>query len=229
MVKKVSQGPDKEFADLLRVARKRLPAAPEDLKGAEVTKRSEEAEATSKARGQLLEPHRPALVFLADRNLLLESHVIHDGEDFVQDTFMKAFRKLHAFEGTSRPELATWLSVILINTISDFFDSRYCRLWATVGVVLLYDPEGRLAFSVTAGRWPGSDLEREETWQAIHCVLAEVPQTYQRVLDLCYHDGLSPDEAAPYLGRSAGAVRHLRERALTEVRRRLRRRGYTPD
>ncbi len=213
MIKDEALLSDGEYADLLRVA----------------CCGCLEAEETRQARSRLLEPHRPDLHLLAERNLSSESRAIRDADDFVQETFLKALRGLHAFEGATRPALRNWLSTILLRCIDDFRDACTRRRLLLGGVWSLNDPNGRAAFFLATATLPDSEQDHRETWEAINTVLSKLKETHRDVLERCYHEGLSYKDAAPYLGCKEAAVKQRCLRALHAVRQRLRKKGLFPD
>jgi RNA polymerase sigma-70 factor (ECF subfamily) len=61
-------------------------------------------------------------------------------------------------------------------------------------------------------------LSRQESSQALHVCIAELPEDYRQVILLRYFEGLPLAEVAQELGRSEGAVRGLLDRARAKLR-----------
>jgi|ERR1700733_186067 len=71
----------------------------------EMTKRGDE-----EAFGQLCLRHRRRLSYAASR--ILRNH--DDAEEVVQESFLKAYRHIHKFDG--RSQFSAWITRIVINT-----------------------------------------------------------------------------------------------------------------
>jgi RNA polymerase sigma factor (sigma-70 family) len=72
-----------------------------------------------------------------------------------------------------------------------------------------------------------ADLSWREACAILHEELARLPESLRGPLFLCYLQGLSRDEAAEQLGRTAGSVKKGLERGRELLRKRLTRRGVT--
>ena len=70
---------------------------------------------------QLTEPYRRELQVHCYR--ILGS--LHEAEDMVQETLLKAWKRLHTYEG--RASFRAWLYKIATNTCLDFLDQRRSR------------------------------------------------------------------------------------------------------
>ena len=124
-------------------------------------------------------------------------------EDIVQDTFIKAFRKLSTFQHQS--SFSTWLYRIAVNTSLDFLKRA-----GRNPVQAVEDPE-TLSPSIESGQAqvilpPDSRLEREEIARITHEVLEELPEIFRTVLVLREFEDLSYQEMADLLGISIGTV-----------------------
>ncbi len=125
-------------------------------------------------------------------------------EDIVQDTFIKAYRKLDSFQHQS--SFSTWLYRIAVNTALDFL-----KRMGRNPVRAVEDPE------VTAGGADGSglkrsiaapeaELEREEITRITHEVLEELPEIFRTVLILREFEEMAYQDIADLLGISIGTV-----------------------
>jgi RNA polymerase sigma-70 factor (ECF subfamily) len=124
-------------------------------------------------------------------------------EDIVQDTFIKAFRKLSTFQHQS--SFSTWLYRIAVNTSLDFLKRA-----GRNPVQAVEDPE-MLSPSIESGQAqvilpPDSKMEREEIARVTHEVLDELPEIFRTVLVLREFEDLSYQEMADLLGISIGTV-----------------------
>lgn len=124
-------------------------------------------------------------------------------EDIVQDTFIKAFRKLSTFQHQS--SFSTWLYRIAVNTALDFLKRA-----GRNPVQAVEDPE-TLTPNFESGQGqailpPDSRMEREEIACITHEVLEELPEIFRTVLVLREFEELSYQEMADLLGISIGTV-----------------------
>lgn len=132
-------------------------------------------------------------------------------EDIVQDTFLKAFRRLDTFQEQS--SFYTWLCRIAINTSLDTLKRA-----GRNPVQAVEDPElAQTAERRGSGALPAPDarLEQQEVAEATQAVLAELPEIFRTVLVLREFEDMAYQEIADLLGISIGTVesRLLRARA----------------
>jgi RNA polymerase sigma-70 factor (ECF subfamily) len=127
-------------------------------------------------------------------------------EDLVQDTFIKAFRRLDSFQHQS--SFSTWLYRIAVNTCLDFLKRR-----GRSPVQAVEDPElVGSAGSGAAGSQrgdlaaPDARLEREEIAQVTRDALAELPEIFRTVLVLREFEEMAYQDIADLLGISIGTV-----------------------
>jgi len=124
-------------------------------------------------------------------------------EDIVQDTFIKAYRKLETFQRQS--SFSTWLYRIAVNTSLDFLKRA-----GRNPVRAIEDPEvvgtptqAGAPRSIAA---PDANLEREEIARITHEVLEEIPENFRTVLVLREFEGMAYQEMADLLGISIGTI-----------------------
>src|SRR5690242_12460767 len=70
--------------------------------------------------GRALEPYRPYLLGVANRELRTDLLAKAGASDLVQETFLEAQRDAGRFQGRSDAELRAWLRRILLNNVSNF-------------------------------------------------------------------------------------------------------------
>ncbi len=132
-------------------------------------------------------------------------------EDVVQETFVKAYYRIHAFKGTS--SLYTWLYRVAVNAAKDYIKSRKRRPAAS-----LEDLPMPATLMPSSGRPPIEGLEQRELRVRVHAAIARLPIRFRTVLALREIEGMAYHEIASVLDLSLGTV----ESRLFRARRRLR-------
>lgn len=120
-------------------------------------------------------------------------------EDIVQDSFLKAYRRLASFD--HRSSFYTWLYRITVNTILDSLKRK-----GRSPVTSVEDPELLAQPAPVEGFAPSGNLEREEVAEVTRKVLEELPEIFRTVLILRELEGLAYQEIADTLGISIGTV-----------------------
>jgi RNA polymerase sigma-70 factor (ECF subfamily) len=143
-------------------------------------------------------------------------------EDLAQETFVKAFRSLAAFDTTRR--LSSWLFRIAHNTAIDAM-RRTRPVQATLG-------PGALAFLDAApepATAPEPDpIEQRELGNALEAALAELRPDERAAIVMRYENGLSFDEIGTVLGVPEVTARSHVHRARKELARLLTASGWAP-
>jgi RNA polymerase sigma factor (sigma-70 family) len=135
-------------------------------------------------------------------------------EDLAQETFVKAFRNLAAFDTTRR--LSSWLFRIAHNTALDAL--RRSR----PPIVPIEETSPALA---PAGQ---DAVERAELGRALQAALNELRPEYRAAIVLRYQEGLSFEEIGRTLGIPQVTARTHVHRARKELLRRLSEAGWQP-
>ena len=153
-------------------------------------------------------PNRPAE---EEITLLVEAHqlallrlcyaYLHDqalAEDAVQETFLKAYRKMDQFRGTA--SVKTWLSSIAINCCRDMYRGSWFR---------------HIDRSVSIDRLPERAGEADPGEDAVTVEVMNLPVRLREVVLLYYFEDMNTNEIAETLRISQQAVsgRLLRARA----------------
>ena len=137
-------------------------------------------------------------------------------EDLAQETFVKAFRNLAAFDTTRR--LSSWLFRIANNTAIDAM--RRARPQASIDAA-------RRAGEPAAP--PGPDpVERQELGHALDAALTGLRPDHRAAIVLRYENGLSFDEIGTVLGVPEATARSHVHRARKELARLLTASGWAP-
>jgi RNA polymerase sigma-70 factor (ECF subfamily) len=159
---------------------------------------------------------------------------LHDAEDLVQETLLRAWRGLETFKG--RGSFRAWLYKIATNACLDALARRPRRILPTeFGPPS--DPQAQAEPPVTEGIWlePYPDLPlrdvlaspeslydaRESISLAFVAAIQHIPARHRAVLILRDVLGLSAGETAALLETTAASVNSTLQRARTTIRRRL--------
>jgi RNA polymerase sigma-70 factor, ECF subfamily len=134
-------------------------------------------------------------------------------EDLVQETFLRVWNRVHAFE-VGRGALGPWLLAIARNRAIDHLRSVSARM-------------DRNAFELDVREHPSLfvDMEREvlntDHAQVIRKALAKLSDKQQKVIELAYYEGLSQTEMAQRMGEPLGTVKTWVRAALKHLREEL--------
>jgi RNA polymerase sigma-70 factor (ECF subfamily) len=137
-----------------------------------------------------------------------------DAEDLAQETLVRAYRALAAWDDDRIRELAVrpWLASIVVNLARNRARARASRP-ATVSLM------DELAHPQIALReTPHGRLERREIAEAWTGRLLALPERYRAPLVLRHVDGLSYEEIAKALDRPAGTVKAQVHRGIALLR-----------
>lgn len=137
-------------------------------------------------------------------------------EDLAQETFVKAFRNLAAFDGTRR--FSSWLLRIAHNTTIDTLRRARPRT-VPLGDDTIVEPAAA----------PTPDpVEREALGRALDSAIARLRPEYRAAIALRYGEGLPFDEIGEVLGTPEVTARTYVHRARKELARHLTEAGWAP-
>jgi RNA polymerase sigma-70 factor (ECF subfamily) len=142
-----------------------------------------------------------------------------DAEDVVQDAFLKAYQKLHQFEGNSK--FYTWLVRIAVN--ESLMRLRKRRTGRMVSIDEdIETEEGSMPRDLAEWR-PDPEIMYEQTELAeiLRKTIQGLPPGFRIVFVLRDVEGLSTEETAETLGLSVPAVKSRLLRARLQLRERL--------
>lgn len=150
-----------------------------------------------------------AMVMQVCRQILPEAH---DAEDACQTTFLVLAQQSHRI--VKAASVKSWLYGVALRV------SHQARRGN------LRQAKIRSQLQVNADVLsPAELLSASDLHQAIKAELLEMPETYRRVLELCYWEGQSREEMAEELGWTEGTVKGQLERAKKRLRSQLLARG----
>jgi RNA polymerase sigma-70 factor (ECF subfamily) len=131
-------------------------------------------------------------------------------EDLVQETFLRVWNRVHAFEA-GRGALGPWLLAIARHRAIDHVRSVGSRM-------------DRNSFELDAREHPSLfvDMERDlfntDHARIIRQAIAKLNANQQKVIELAYYEGLSQTEMAERMGQPLGTVKTWVRTALTILR-----------
>lgn len=178
------------------------------------------------ARDALFVRYQHYLRVLAQGQLGRHLRAKCDPSDLVQQTLLEAHRDFGRFTGGTEAELLGWLRQILAHNLYNEARHYATKQRATTREVSLDDVRIGLDHSSAAlgrclaadGSTPSQSAARRETAVLLADQMAQLTADYQTVLVLRIFEGLSAEEVAERMGRTAGAVRMLQMRALEALR-----------
>jgi RNA polymerase sigma-70 factor, ECF subfamily len=147
-------------------------------------------------------------------------------EDLAQETFVKAFRSLAAFDTTRR--LSSWLFRIAHNTAIDAMRRAGPARAVPHAALDARDPASNRAQDEPATPPAPDPVERRELGHALEAALAELRPDQRVAIVLRYEGGLSFDEIGSVLGVPEVTARSHVHRARKELARLLTASGWAP-
>ena len=147
-------------------------------------------------------------------------------EDLAQETFVKAFRSLAAFDTTRR--LSSWLFRIAHNTAIDAMRRARPPQAATPAAPDARDPTAAGAADEPSTPPAPDPVERRELGNALEAALGELRPDQRAAIVLRYESGLSFDEIGTVLGVPEVTARSHVHRARKELARLLTASGWAP-
>ncbi|WP_160725125.1 RNA polymerase sigma factor [Bacillus sp. USDA818B3_A] len=151
----------------------------------------------------------------ANRLLYIALRYTHDrrwAEDIVQETFIKAFKKIDTIEDTKK--VGAWLSIITARTAIDFLRSEKRNRWMTVDSVQMepmmsHKKNGMDTEEVAGIRFFQEDVDRS---------MKSLSKEFQEVLTLKVKYGLKENEIARLLGLKSATVKTRLYRARKQLK-----------
>jgi RNA polymerase sigma-70 factor (ECF subfamily) len=179
------------------------------------------------ALGALLELYRDYLYGRAGALIGLKLQGVVAPSDLVQQTFLEACQDFRQFEGNTEVQWRAWLRRILSHNLASVVEKhirtrkRDRRRQVSLDerrVVPETSPACHDPGVAGVQSSPSAQAQRREAAAVLASKLAQLPEDYRQVLVLRNYEGLSFEEAARHMGRTAGAARILWVRALDRLR-----------
>lgn len=139
--------------------------------------------------------------------------IVHDGgvaEDLVQETFLRVWNRIQAFDG-ERGALGAWVLAVARNRAIDYLRSVDGRM-------------SKSAFEIEKMEQPGlfADFERDvmnlDRIRVLKSAFERLTPNQRLVLELAYYEGLSQTEMAERLKQPLGTVKTWVRTALKMLR-----------
>ncbi len=179
------------------------------------------------ATGELLEPYRNYLRFLAAAQMGRQVGLRLTPSDIVQDTLLAAHRDIAHFRGHTSAEFSNWLRTILARSLLKAIEHHVKAEKRDVRRELSLDQMQRdlqsscdMAAGLVATRQPTPSqiVSKGEEAKWLADLISQLPEDYQQVIALRNFGGLRFDDVALKMQRSSQAVRMLWLRAITRLR-----------
>ncbi|MGD9720495.1 MAG: sigma-70 family RNA polymerase sigma factor [Pirellulales bacterium] len=177
--------------------------------------------------GELLSLYRNYLLVLATTQFDRRLRRRLSPSDLVQETLLAAHRDFGQFQGQSEPQFLAWLRQILIHCLHRAIETHLktkmrdvrCEISIENLTVALDRSTARLSeLLVDRAPSPGAPLRQRESAVEFANQLAALRPQYRDVIILRNLRGLSFEEIADRMERSAGAVRMLWLRAVDKLK-----------
>jgi RNA polymerase sigma-70 factor (ECF subfamily) len=169
------------------------------------------------ALGKALSSFRNYLMLVANEELEPDLKAKEGASDLVQETFLRAQRKVAQFNGRSPSEWRQWLKSILLRHAAKqrrrFQGTAKRRIWREVPIACL-----RRFDHADGDETPSRDLLRREREVVLMEAVALLPDHYREVVIWHHREKLAFEEIGRRRGISAEAARKLWSRALSRLR-----------
>lgn len=136
-----------------------------------------------------------------------------DAEDVLQESFIKAFQKIHQYKGDVT--FGAWLKRIVINKSIDFLKSKEEK---TVSL-----EEGIMQVAEMEDNW---NVPEVISIEQVRCAIDELPNTYKYVVLMFLLEGYDHQEIAQVLNISESACRTRLLRGKAQLKEQLKTKGY---
>jgi RNA polymerase sigma-70 factor (ECF subfamily) len=145
----------------------------------------------------------------------------HEAEDIVQETFLRAYKQIAAFDG--RAAFGTWIHRIAVNCSLDHLRARKRR--QETDVISPADdstePERFLLNVASADPSPERHMQSSQVRDLVAAAMEELSEMERCAFTLRHHEGLGIDEISRAMGVQPNAAKHSIFRAVQKLRRAL--------
>jgi len=176
----------------------------------------------------LLTQSRDELCQRMARRVPADLRGVVDIEDVIQETHIRVFRGIGAFNSRDLHSFHRWIMAIALNQLRNVIKHHRAQKRGGQHLIIsarpAYIEDSTLALLDTLagpGRTPSKWVARKEAIEAVQVALAELPEHYRAALWLVYIESLSIKAAAADMGQSERSVHGLCRRGLDLLRQRL--------
>ena len=135
-------------------------------------------------------------------------------EEIVQDVFMHLWNNAHRYD-SSRGPLEPWLFTMARNRALDFLRLKSEKQRRREDV-FDYDPP--VSQSALPQQSQESRIDQERRAEQVRAILAALPETQRRAIELAFFDGLTHNEIAQSLNEPLGTVKSWIRNGLLRLR-----------
>jgi RNA polymerase sigma-70 factor (ECF subfamily) len=150
------------------------------------------------------------LVYSVVLNIVRDTGI---AEDLVQETFLRAWTRIRAFD-VARGALGPWLLTIARHRAIDYIRSFQSRIERTS---VEFDPADHPQLFNDMER----DLLNDQHARLLKKALSNLSENQRKVIELAYYEGLSQTEMAEKLGEPLGTIKTWTRTALRDLRARM--------
>jgi RNA polymerase sigma-70 factor (ECF subfamily) len=129
-----------------------------------------------------------------------------DANDVIQNTFIKAFRGIAAFEGKSK--LYTWLYRIGTNEAITFLNKR-----KQLNLTTIDDSEHSVANKLAADSY----FDGDEAQRVLKEAIAQLPDKQRAVFNMRYYDEMPYEQMSEVMETSVGALKASFHHAVKKI------------
>lgn len=142
---------------------------------------------------------------------------IIDADDVLQDTKVNAYRNLHRFEHRGDDSFDRWVATIALRRLRTEIQRHRAlkRGGGRADASTVPDNSIVAMLDLMGGpeKTPSRRVARQEALSAVRAALELLPEHYRQAVQLVYLDGLSHEDAARRMGRTASAVHNMCHKA----------------
>lgn len=133
-------------------------------------------------------------------------------EDLVQETFLRAWNRIHGFD-SGRGAVGPWLLAVARNCAIDYLRAQGRRSETTSGLNESEHPSLFVDLSLSSTDF---DLARQ-----VKRAMEPLTAQQRQAIELAYFEGMSQTEIAERLGQPLGTVKTWMRRAMQQMRQKL--------
>ena len=132
----------------------------------------------------------------------------HTAQDIVQETFIRAYKKMDSFRGERPESEKAWLTRIAVNLCRDERRKQWFRFADRI-------------IPIEKVTLPAPEASEEA--QQLYAAVQSLPQKYREVILLRFYQDLTAPEIAEILHQAPGTIYHKLDRAQEMLKKRLER------